>query len=170
MLVFACQSVLSQSDTASAYILPELKIYHTNKGESTVYIFKDNRNKLYLTNSTLFADPEKDSYSVNLNQITKISFRNGTYFRKNAALFGSIGFAGLFALGGFFSPDDNPNKQFHIVPALVFGIAGGLAFALVGGMFGLISPKYDDYSLIKYTSVKKVTALKKLFRKYSERR
>jgi hypothetical protein len=59
-------------------VLPELKIYQQEKGKTVIYEFDKDKNKFMLSDSFLTADPKIYNYRVELNDVNKISVRNGT--------------------------------------------------------------------------------------------
>jgi hypothetical protein len=134
-------------------VLPELKIYQIEKKKDVAYAFDNDRNKILLNDSFLTADPRRYNYSVKLNDITKISVRNGTHFWDVAAWGAGIGFIFGFFTGGYFTMHGEP-KDFHIEGALVGGAIVAIPLGLLGGLIGLLIPDYDVYDLNKINSDK----------------
>ncbi len=144
LILFLCNIVFAQSD-AAVFLMPELKIFDNVKKSGVNVHFKEKNNKFSLFDSLLVADTGKYNYSVNINSIRKIGFRNGTNFWGGAAFGAAVGFVAGFFAGGYFR-FDGP-AVFHFTGAIVGAALYSVPFAAVGGLIGLLSPKYDEYEL-----------------------
>lgn len=81
---------------------------------------------------------------------------------------GIVGFVLGFFAGGFFSFDSHP--KFDLGRAILGAFYFGFPFALVGGVFGLLIPDYEQYDIKKLNTKQKYDTLKGLFKKYSLKR
>jgi hypothetical protein len=133
-------------------VLPELKIYQQEKGKTVIYEFDKDKNKFMLSDSFLTADPKIYNYRVELNDVNKISVRNGTHFWEVAAWGAGLGFVLGFLFGGYFTLHEP--VEFHIEGALLGGLVVAIPFGLLAGLFGSLSPNYDNYDLNKINSNK----------------
>lgn len=144
LILLLCNIVFAQSDTA-VFLLPELKIFDNVEKSGVNVHFEEKNNKFSLFESLLVADTGKYNYSVNINSIRKIGFRNGTNFWGGAAIGAVVGFVAGFFAGGYFGIDGP--VVFHFAGAFVGAALFSIPFAGAGGLIGLLSPKYDEYEL-----------------------
>lgn len=164
LLMVMSLGVYSQNDSTSVFYMPQLKIYQKEKGKEVSYFFENDYTRFDVTPTRLIADTAKYIYSVELQNIRKMSFRYGSNFGKAAFVSGAVGFGMGFLLGGFFSLD--PRPKFHLAPALLGGCIIALPFALIGGIVGALLPAYDDYEVNKVSSEQKRTYIMRLLKKY----
>lgn len=160
--------LFSQTDSINVFGLPQMKIYQKEKGKEIAYYFDNSLNKFTLTPNSIFPDTNRYKYKVSIKDINKVSFRNGSHVWGAAGVTGAAGFVLGFLFWGYFNLD-GPVK-FTFSHAIVGGAIVSVPFAIIGGLIGLLLPKYDDYSLININNDQKHEALKKLFKKYQERR
>jgi hypothetical protein len=154
----------SQSD--SVYILPELRIYQKENNKTICYVFEEYKeNKFILNDSFLTADPSIYNYSVNLNELRTIKFHDGTHWLGGAATGAAFGYIVGFFLGAYFTFGDS-RPGFQPGGALIGGLVLSVPFGLIGGVFGLLSPKYDDYELNKTPDEGKRMYLNKIFNEH----
>ncbi len=158
-------NVLSQNISDSAFLLPKIIIYEKKNNYGCE---KYDSNKFILNDSVLIADPVLYNYRININDINKISFRNGTHFWSGAAFGAIAGFAIGFAIfNRSFNFGGGGSDEFHFDSAIWGGIITSIPFGLIGGLFGLLSPKYDDYDISKISKENKYRYLKNVFREKS---
>jgi hypothetical protein len=165
LLVFP---LFSQTDSSHIFGLPQLRIYQKEKGNEVVYTFDNSLNKFTLTSNFLISDTNRYKYRANINDINKVSFRNGSHVWGAAGVTGAAGFVLGFLFWGFFQLDGPP--KFTFSHAVLGGAVISVPFALVGGLIGLIIPKYDYYSIINTKNTQKYELLKRLFKKYQLKR
>src|SRR3990172_8515608 len=129
--LFCAAEVFAQAD--SVFILPGLDIHEKKK----IYSFeKYEYNKFILNDSVLTADPVLYNYRININDINKISFRNGTHFWSGAAVGAGIGFLCSILFWGNFTM--HGTKEFSINTSVIgASIITAIPFGLIGGLFGL---------------------------------
>lgn len=143
--------------------LPELKIYDNMKKKDRYIHFAEKNNSFLLKESLLVADTNKFSYSVNIENIHKISFRNGSNFWGGAAIGAAIGGVIGFFFGGYFTVD-GPVK-FKLGTALVGIAALSIPFGAAGGLIGLLSPRFEEYILTGNDAKIKHSKLLRIFKK-----
>ncbi len=71
-------SIYSQIDSIRTFGLPEMRILQKEKGKEVTYVFDNSLNKFTLTPTTLLPDTNMFKYKVNLSDIHKVSFHNGS--------------------------------------------------------------------------------------------
>jgi len=162
LLMFA-MNLKSKTDFIASFNMPEMKIYQKEKGKQVIYKFDDESNKLTVTSNQLIADTNTYKYSVSLSDISKIAIRNGTHFWGAAAGVGAFGFVLGFFAGAYFTLGDGTPK-FNIGEALVGGALFAIPFGLIGGLFGLLFPNYDEYNIYN-TKESKYQRLIKIFKR-----
>jgi hypothetical protein len=159
----------SQVDTAETLILPQLEIIRVIDNMIVANDFnRFDKNKFYLSYSHLTADKNYYNYNVYLKDIRKLSFRNGTHFWTGAGISAGAGFLiGFVAFGNGtnFSESTGP-KPFDLGKGIFGGIICGIPTALIGGLIGLIFPKYDHYYFDMIEKNKKADYIKNLFMDY----
>lgn len=145
-LLFTCYNLRSQTDSSENFTLPETKIYQKVNNKEKIYKFDEDANRFILRDTLLIADTNVYKYKVSLNDISKISFRNGTHFWGAAAGVGAFGFILGFFTGAYFNFGDGTPK-FNFTNGLAGGVLFAIPAALIGGLFGLLSPHYDEYNV-----------------------
>ena len=168
LCLFAVTASYSQNDSFSVFGLPEMKIRQKENGKTITYIFENTLNKFTLTPGSLLLDTLRFKYKVDLKDISRISFHNGSNFWNAAGITGSVGFVLGFLAFGFF--DFNERPVFHVNQAILGGVISALPFALVGGLIGALTYNYDDYDIHKLNELQKYKKLKVLFRTYRVKR
>lgn len=156
--------LFSQTDSSHVFGLPQMKINQKEKGKDITYYFDNSLNKFTLTPNSLFPDTNRYRYKVNITDVNKVSFRNGSHVWGAAGVTGAAGFVLGFLFWGYFRPD-GPAK-FTFSHAILGGAVISVPFALIGGLIGLLLPKYDDYNIINIKNSQKYETLKRLFKKY----
>ncbi|MBE2226404.1 MAG: hypothetical protein IAE93_03650 [Ignavibacteria bacterium] len=161
-------SLLSQTDSAVTFGLPEMRIKQTEKGKVVTYEFDNSLNKFTVTPGFLYPDTNKYRYKVKLNDINSVSFKNGTNVWSAAGVTGAVGFVLGFFAGGYFTLHGTPKFNFN--NALAGGLFFAVPFAIVGGVVGLLIPRYEDYDVKKIPAKHKYEALKRIFLKHHQKR
>lgn len=154
----------SQTDSVCNFTLPEVKIYKKGDAKDVAYKFDKNKNKFILNDSSLIANPFRYNYKIKLSDINKISLRNGTNFWGGVAYGAAFGFVIGFFAGGYFTLHEP--VRFHLEGAIIGSFVFAVPFGLLGGLIGLLSPKYDDFEIYKIKSENKEKYLLKIFNKY----
>ncbi len=170
LLLLFTFTIYSQNDSNITFGLPELKIKQNEKGKTVEYIFDNSLNKFILTPETLYPDTNKYSYSVKLADIKRISFYSGTDFWNTAGVIGAAGFVLGFLVVGAVGIIWSDNHTFNVGAGFIGGFAFAIPTALVGGIFGALSPRYDNYETVKLNNSEKYELLKRLFKKYQPKR
>lgn len=171
LLSIVISSVLfSQSDTSDTFGLPELRIFQKEKGKNVTYVFDNSLNKFTLTPTFLLPDTNRYIYKVRLADINQISFVNGTHALKAAGITGAVGFGLGFLIFGGISAIFSSEQLFNINFALLGGLITALPAALLGAVFGALSPDYEKFDIAALSDMKKYETLKKLFKKYNQKR
>lgn len=166
--IFIALPLFSQTDTNNFFDLPQMWLYQKEKRKVVSYYLDNSPNKITLTPNSLILDTNRYNFKANINDINKISFRNGSHVWGAAGVTGAVGFALGFLFWGYFQLD-GPVK-FTFSHAIVGGAVISVPFALVGGLIGLLIPKYDDYSMINISDNQKYDTFKRLFKKYHQKR
>jgi len=166
LTIFCYSQLIAQTD--SVFILPELIIHQKKHGKMEMYNFNEyDKTKFLLNDSVLKADPRMYNYSVKIKDINKISFRNGNHFWTGAGIGGGIGvLLGVWFWGNFSVCGASSHFSFN-EKVLGAALVTSLPFALVGGLLGLIAPKYDIYKVQKVSGNNKTKYLKRIFNKHS---
>jgi len=161
-------SLFSQTDSAVTFGLPEIRIKQKEKGKVVTYEFDNTLNKFTVTPAFLLPDTNIYTYKVKLTDINSIAFKNGTNVWSVAGVTGAVGFVLGFITGGFFTLDGPAKFKFNT--ALAGGLIFAVPFALVGGVVGLLIPRYEDYDIKKIPVKQKYEALKRIFLKHQQKR
>lgn len=165
-IVLVCLSELfAQTDSGKVFILPEIKIYQTEKNHIVVYEFENEKNKFIVNDSFLIADPVRYNYRARLNNINKVSIRTGTKGWTGLAWGAGFGYFLGFWFGGYFTM--HGNSVFHLDHALLGGLIIAVPFGLIGGLAGLLFANYDDYELSKIKSENKKKSLENFLKEYN---
>lgn len=171
LLSIVISSVLfSQSDTSDTFGLPELRIFQKEKGKNVTYVFDNSLNKFTLTPTFLLPDTNRYIYKVRLADINQISFVNGTHALNAAGITGAVGFGMGFLLFGAISTLFSSEEVFSVSFAFLGGLVTAVPAAVIGLVFGALSPKYEEYSFPGFSDQKKYETLKKLLKKYNQKR
>lgn len=164
-------NIYSQIDSIYNFTLPEMKIKQKENGKTVTYVFEKDFNKFSVSDSFLTADPKSYKYNVRIANITKLEFRNGTYWWRAALAGGAAGF-GIGVLIGLGAALSKQTGEYQIKPGfwevLVFGGLLAVPLAVIGGLFGAISPYYEIYSLTPGNPDKKKEELLKAIKKHKK--
>lgn len=163
----------SQSDSGISFYLPQLKITQKENGKTVIYDFEKEKNLIVVSDSSLFADPDKYKYSVNIKNIKKISIRDGTYFWKLAAIGAAIGggFGVLLGIAITYAFNES-GADIHFNPAgvLLLGIAFAVPTGLILGLFGAANLYYEIYPFTSGDVEKKRAAIIETFKKHGKKK
>lgn len=170
LCLITAPAIFSQADTSFTFGLPELRIYQKEKGKIVTYVFDNSLNKFTVTPAFLMPDTNKYIYRVQLNDIKKISFMNGSHALNAAGITGAVGFGLGFLIFGAISTIFSSEEVFNINFALLGGLVTAVPAAVIGLVFGALSPKYEEYNISGLSDQKKYETLKKLFKKYNQKR
>jgi hypothetical protein len=166
-------NLFSQTDSVYNFTLPEMKIKQKENGKTVTYVFEKDFNKFSVTDSFLTADPKGYKYNVKIADIKRIEFRNGTYWWRTALVAGAVGF-GIGVLFGLANDLSKQTGEWQIklgVGGILF--LGGLVaapLAIIGGVFGAISPYYEIYTLTSGNTDKKREELLKAIKNHKSKK
>ncbi len=163
-------ALFSQIDSNRTFGLPEMKIKQVEKGKIVDYIFDNTLNKFILTLTVLYPDTNKYNYRVKLADIKRVSFHNGSEFWNVVGVTGAVGFGIGFLVIGAVGSIWQENHHFNFEAGFIGGVIFAVPIAVIGGVFGALSPKYDNYDIHKLTVAQKYDSLRKLFIKYKVKR
>jgi hypothetical protein len=151
ILVTTTSNLLSQSDSAVSFKLPELEITQMENGKKIIYEFENSTNRFFISDSFLVANPQKYNYKVNIQDISKLRVIHSTHIAPIMVAGFAIG--GLLGAGlaGFGAHPTNPTTG-ELVFAILIG--GGALSLLAGGIAFLISHD-DEYMFNENMSIKK---------------
>jgi len=142
--------------------MPEMSIYSNGKGFETVHNFNEDVNTFSVTDSLLILNQNKSNLRFPINDVSKISIRDGNKFWTGAGIGASIGFILGFIGGGFFHLGGQ--AVFNLQYGLLVGSIAAVPFGLVGGWIGAFFPNYENSSLFK-SNESKYKAVIRIFRK-----
>jgi len=155
-------ALTAQSDSASTFLLPEMKISQKENGKKITFEFEKDKNRLSLKGSEISLKWYNEMHSVNIKDLKIIKFRDGSYFGQGA-LGGLLAGVAIASLIFFTSKDDNSNSQGHpnisIPKGAVFILV--LPCTLLGMLFGGLTPHYEEYNFTKIPDDKKLKLLHK---------
>ncbi len=171
LLIVFSVSVYSQTDSIIKLNLPEVLISQSGNYEDETYGFTNKRNSFLLYGRMLIYDSKKYSYNIPLENITKIQFRDGTYFWKTAKIIGAAGgFLGLL-MGITLSVNagnESNGRVVYLVPIMT--ISGLFGAAMLGGLIGSTIPYFDSYIQKNKDLDKRQAYMKKILKKYNNRK
>jgi hypothetical protein len=169
-VLFIAENILSQADSSAVFILPQVEVTQLKNKHVVSYAFKQqDRNKFILSDSFLTGNPDMYNYHVKISDIRALTFRKGSHFWTGAAILGGAGFLFGFLVVGSLNDiacGANNNKPFRFDRGLLGGFICAVPTGLIGGLIGLIFPKYDTYNIAGMSKEQKARYIQNLFFEY----
>ena len=165
VIFFLCGPVFSQSDSVYNCMIGKFRLYQNEKGKNNYYEFDNKWNLVSVNDSFFIADPNKFSYKVNINDITRISYRYGPNILKIAGISAFSGFALGFLVFGLDIRMEGGIHGFSIWKGLFGGAISACVVGSIGALIGILSSRDDRYDINgKDINTKRKELLKSLYK------
>ncbi|MGH2575707.1 MAG: hypothetical protein ACRDFC_08435 [Ignavibacteria bacterium] len=162
--IFLRNNLIAQTDSLK---VSEFNIYVMKSSKLTKIGW--NRSIVTASNDSLAITDGKHVEIYPLPDVSKIAFKNGTYWVSGLLIGTLIGLAAGTAIYLFDDDDQSNTGQGHPYTitfprtvAFILVIPG----ALLGTLFGALTPKYDEHIFTKLSRENKKTELMRSFKKY----
>src|SRR3990172_1938376 len=164
--IFLSNPVFSQSDSVYNYMIGKFRLYQNEKGKNNYYEFGNKWNLVSVNDSFFIADPNKYSYKVNINDITRISYHYGPNILKIAGISAFSGFALGFLISGInIDFGGGGPGGFSVSRGLFGGAISACIVGSIGALIGILSSRDDRYDLKgKDINTKRKELLKSLYK------
>lgn len=177
--------IYPQSDTSKIFYFDDVRITAVQSNEtnsmdtagvrdSKIIYYKDLNTLKIINEKFVFSSGNGSNIHEFLaDEIKKISFKNGNYLW-SGALYGTLSGVALgFLIGsiaGNSKGSGHPDIRFDQSEIrLALSALFGITFGILGGVFGALTPKYEDYSINKIPPDKKMEKLMLLVKKHRNR-